>query len=57
MVQHKIPLHWKVYSPKSNGTCTPGVLPLLPSFKADIDEFRVYSRELPVDDVCAFYRD
>lgn len=46
MVQHKITLHWKVYSPKSNGTCTPGVLPLLPSFKGDIDEFRVYSREL-----------
>jgi hypothetical protein len=43
-------------SPSGTTTCTPGLIPSMMSFNGDIDEFRVYSRELSVDDVCALYR-
>lgn len=43
-------------SPQASGTCTPGIVPLMTSFNGDLDEFRVYSRELTQDDVCALYR-
>ena len=42
-------------NPQTSGTCTPGIIPLMTSFNGDMDEFRVYSRELTSDDVCALY--
>lgn len=39
-----------------NVTCSMGNIDSQTSFQGDIDEFRIYSRELSADDVCALYR-
>jgi hypothetical protein len=36
--------------------CTTGVIGSQTAFYGDIDDFRIYSRELTADDVCALYQ-
>ena len=38
-----------------SSTCNPGILGSLSPFHGDIDEFRIYSRELNADDICTLY--
>ena len=41
---------------RSGTTCAPGFIGSLTGFDGDMDEFRIYSRELTADDICTLYR-
>ena len=40
---------------RSGTTCAPGAIGSLTGFDGDMDEFRIYSRELSADDICTLY--
>ncbi len=41
---------------RPTNTCAYGAIGAPASFYGDMDDFRIYSRELTADDVCALYR-
>ncbi|CAF0861793.1 unnamed protein product [Adineta steineri] len=41
---------------RPNNTCDYGVIGLQGAFIGDIDDFKIYSRELTIDDICALYK-
>ena len=43
-------------TPSNFGLCPQGLLNLSIPFRGDIDDFRVYNRELSSDDVCTIYK-